>query len=556
MEQQTHLINLESLISFSAKLTETYNKEFILNSALLSIMGKLKILRSCVLIPSEENHFSIILTKGKLLHNSRFTDSQFENIKINDIENILLEFGIIHYLPIIYQNNTLAVLCFGNKINNTAITYEEEQYINLIASITANALQNAINHQSLVEEKQIAESRSQLLTTLFEISHDFSNLMSREEILRMLSYHLMGQLMISKFAVFLLRENDTFYPIFNRLTSDETVEVTCCMDLFYQARLITNIQCDDITLLEFKKLGAEIIAPMMIQNQIKGLLIVGKKLAGGEFTSQNIQFIEAIASIAMMALENERLFKEEIEKKLLENEVELALDIQKNLLPKSVPICQNFEMFGATYPSRYVGGDYFDFITLPDGRIFVAIADVSGKGVPASLIMASVQAVLRIITPMSISITEIVQRLNKLLYENTSSDKFVTFFCCILDDKNRTIEYLNAGHNPPILYKRTGQIIRLTEGGLILGFLPEIEKYDSKTITLDRGDIILLFTDGVSEAINDNDEEFGEGKIIEYIIENGHYDAQSFLNGLINKVQTFSGEKQYDDITSIVVKEK
>lgn len=549
MKSEYQLVNLDALINFSASLTETYDIDFILNSALLSIMGKLKIIRSCVVFPLDNGYYAIKLVKGKLSH-----ISNLDKVEYSEVENILYEFGIKYYLPIIYQNQTLAILCLGQKLNNEKINQDEELYLNLIASITANALQNAINHQSLLKEKQKVEERSQLLTTLFEVSHDFSNLMTRDEILKMLSYHLMGQLMISKFAVLVLKEKDTFYPIFNRFNSDGNFQIQCSLDLFNQVRFVDTIQCDYETVRQLKELGAELIAPMMVQNQIKGLLIVGKKLAGGNFTRQNIQFIESLASIAMMALENERLFREEIEKKLLESEVKLALEIQQNLLPKSMPECINFDIYGATYPSRYVGGDYFDFIKLPDGRLFIAIADVSGKGVPASLIMASVQAVLRIVTQLPISLNEIVNKLNQLIYENTSADKFVTFFCCIVDDKNRTIEYINAGHNPPILIRDDGKIDKLSKGGLILGFLENPPEYEKEEIELGTGDLVLLYTDGVSEAMSQDDIEFGEERIINVIELNKSKNSKQLLLELFEAVKSFSGEKQYDDITSVVIK--
>ncbi len=554
MESEQQLVNLDALINFSASLTETYDIEFILNAALLSIMGKLKIVRACVLMPDDVGHLSIMLVKGKLPQDTIKSNSGLSNSEIKKIENLLNQFGIKYYLPIIYQNQTLAILCLGQKLTGERINKEEERYLSLIASITANALQNAINHQSLLKEKLLVEERSQLLTTLFEISRDFSNLMSREEILKMLSFHLMGQLMISRFAVLILKEKDTFYSIFNRFNSDQNLKIQCRLELFNKVRFVDNIQCDYETISKLKELGAEIIAPMMIQNQIKGLLIVGKKLAGGDFTSQNISFIEAIASIAMMSLENERLFKEEIDKKLLEREVKLALEIQRNLLPGKMPSCENFDIYGATYPSRYVGGDYFDFIKLSDGRLFVAIADVSGKGVPASLIMASVQAVLKILTQLPISLIEIVNRLNRLIYENTTADKFVTFFCCIIDDKNRTIEYVNAGHNPPILLRHNFEIERLRKGGLIMGFMDNPPDYEKETIKLELADIILLYTDGVSEAMNQDDIEFGEDRIINIMKMNKDQSSEQLLMALLDSVKNFSGEKQFDDITAVVIK--
>jgi sigma-B regulation protein RsbU (phosphoserine phosphatase) len=305
----------------------------------------------------------------------------------------------------------------------------------------------------------------------------------------------------------------------------------------------------------FKKIEAKIISPMKVHGNIKGLLIIGSKVKGGDFSKQDIQFIEALGNTSITALENDRLFKEEVEKKRLEKELELALEIQKNLLPASAPDIPNFDISGASYPSRYVGGDYYDFISLPNNKVLIAIADVSGKGIAAALLMANVQAALRLLAPLSLPLTELVKRINKIICQNTTPDKFVTFFCGILDTISGSFIYVNAGHNPPIWLKKNKDIETLKTGGLIIGFLDEPGDYDEGEIILEPGELLILYTDGVTEAINKDNTEFSEERLVRLLKDNASINAATCINEIVSEVQRFSEDTtQYDDITCVAVR--
>ncbi|MBI5326656.1 MAG: PP2C family protein-serine/threonine phosphatase [Ignavibacteriae bacterium] len=278
---------------------------------------------------------------------------------------------------------------------------------------------------------------------------------------------------------------------------------------------------------------------------------------GEDYNEDNIQFIEALANTSIAALENERLFEQELEKKKLESELGLALEIQKNLLPKQIPSLYNCDLAGTSIPSRFVGGDYYDFIKLDDRHLLISIADVSGKGMPAALLMANVQASLRSLAPLNLSLKELINRINLVVYQNTTADKFVTFFCGIFDCENKSFSYINAGHNPPILMKTNGDFYELSEGGLILGFTDEPFTYSQGTVTLEKNDIILFYTDGVTEAQNVNNEEFGEVKLKEILYKNSSESVMHIMNHIIKEVKNFSKHtEQFDDITLIVAKVK
>lgn len=185
----------------------------------------------------------------------------------------------------------------------------------------------------------------------------------------------------------------------------------------------------------------------------------------------------------------------------------------------------------------------------------MAVADVSGKGIPASLIMANTQAALRVLARNNLSPEAIAGQINYLLYENTAPDKFVTCFFGILNHANNEFTYLNAGHNPPYLFRSDGTIYELSEGGLILGFLESGYRYKTGNVSLQKGDIIAMFTDGVTESHNLNKEEYGEDRLKYLIAENRQSSAEEMVKAIINDVKYFAGKApQFDDITTIVLK--
>jgi len=294
---------------------------------------------------------------------------------------------------------------------------------------------------------------------------------------------------------------------------------------------------------------------MMIQGEVKGVLVVGKKLHNGLFTRDDISFIEALGNTALAALENARLFQEEINKKRLETEIDLARDIQMKLLPTKIPHFAGYDMAAVSISSKQVGGDYFDFIRLSNAEMLVAIADVSGKGMPASLLMANVQAALRALAPLLLELPDMIERINAIVYQNTGADKFITFFCGIINNEDSSFRYVNAGHNPPILLRSDGSVIELKEGGIILGILDLIPPYQQGTITFTQGDILLLYTDGVSEAMNLHNEEFSEVRTCATIRENTLDTAHLIVQNIIKAVQNHAADApQYDDITLAVIK--
>jgi sigma-B regulation protein RsbU (phosphoserine phosphatase) len=257
----------------------------------------------------------------------------------------------------------------------------------------------------------------------------------------------------------------------------------------------------------------------------------------------------------MISLENTRLFREAIERQKLEDELIIAREIQKGLLPSTLPSLPSMSLAAANISSKQVGGDYYDVLRVSEKQWVIAIGDVSGKGTPAALLMANLQASIRALVPLGFPLDDLTGRVNDLMCENTGGSKFVTFFWGLLDVSGRTLSYVNAGHNYPILFKKNGIIRKLDKGGMILGVLKTTTPYEHETVALDPGDVLVMYTDGVSEAMNRDSHEYGEERLERAVDAHRGAEADDILNAIYKDVVSHAGgAPQSDDITMMILR--
>ncbi|MGB6864822.1 MAG: SpoIIE family protein phosphatase, partial [Candidatus Aminicenantaceae bacterium] len=289
-----------------------------------------------------------------------------------------------------------------------------------------------------------------------------------------------------------------------------------------------------------------------------------RQIARGDFDIQiNIPNEDELGDLAVsfneMAAAVKKGQEEAIERERLERELETAREIQEKLLPHEMPIVSGFEITGTSLPSQQVSGDYFDFLEIGDGQLGIAIADVSGKGIPAALLMANLQASLHAQIFQPGKIAEVAYRINNLLYRSTDTHMFVTFFYGILDKKRSIFTSTNAGHNQPLLFRSDGRIERLGEGGLILGFQPDVH-YNQQTVAIRPGEVIVLYTDGITEAADPSsemvtDDLFGVERLVDIIQANLKNSVREIQSAILEAIaQHTHNAPQYDDITLVVIK--
>ncbi len=294
--------------------------------------------------------------------------------------------------------------------------------------------------------------------------------------------------------------------------------------------------------------------PMLTRSALKGVLSVYNKKGNCGFSLDDQRLLAIIAAQSAQVVENARLYEEERSLMKMQEEFKLASQIQADLLPKESPKFQGYDIAGATFPARAVGGDYFDFIPVDDHRLAICLGDVSGKGLPAALLMANLQASLRSQTYNDNPVRECIARCNHHLFQSTSAEKFATLFYGILDTHANKLTYCNAGHEPPFLVSENGQSERLKEGGTMIGIMDSFP-FQEAVITFKPGDMLIVYSDGVSEAMNSDKEQFGESRLSESLAQNRALTAGHLIEQLVRGVRTHAGSApQYDDITTLVVK--
>jgi len=294
--------------------------------------------------------------------------------------------------------------------------------------------------------------------------------------------------------------------------------------------------------------------PLRLKGRMIGVLNVFNKRGGEPFTESDSRLLMIIGAQSAQVIENARLYKEEQALLRIEQELNTARVIQERLLPKAPPVIAGYDLAGRSESARQVGGDYFDYFSQDGDSTVICLADVSGKGISAALVMANTQATIRSLSLSDTALTKRLEHANQLLYNSTDSDKFVTMFYSVLDPRTHELTFSNAGHNPPLLISADGSVRELEDGGPVLGILPGFS-YQQSSVTLDQGDVLLIYSDGFSEAANVKLEEFGDDRLRALAVSHRQETAAALIESIAKEVKAFCGEaSQFDDMTIVVVR--
>ncbi len=295
-------------------------------------------------------------------------------------------------------------------------------------------------------------------------------------------------------------------------------------------------------------------APLQTDERVIGLLYVDASHFTRSFSRDDLNLLTVMANVAAMRIEHARLAEVEAAEKRMAIDLAQAAEIQRQRLPDNAPEVAGLDLAGHTASCRTVGGDYYDFLPLPGGRIAVLVADVTGKGMPAALMMMDVQARVRIMTADPHDAAGFVDRLNRSLAGACPSNRFITMFLCVLDAATGELTYCNAGHNPPLLVRANGKIEELCEGGPVLG-LPFRFVYQQGQCELREGDMLALFSDGVTEAEDPAGEEFGSDRLGATLAQRRGEPAQALIDAVIRSVEEWrAGAPAADDVTLVVAR--
>lgn len=403
------------------------------------------------------------------------------------------------------------------------------------------------------------------LSILNELSIAIGSTMKVEEITKLIISRCIKRIGVEQGAVTLLKEDrDEPFKTFVRVIDKKQEDIPYRLGMSLSGWMLKNqkpLLINDISTderfskvsLETGKIKSVLSVPLKVKNKMIGLISLFNKKGEG-FTQEDLRLLSIIAIQSAQTIENARLYEEERKLLDLEEDLRTAWHIQQSLLPQENPVIEGFEIFGLSIPAKQVGGDYYDFIQIDNSRLGIVIADVSGKGTSAALLMANLQASLRGQALMNRNVKDTVTKVNFMLSRFMDMGKFITLFYGILDIKNKTFTYTNAGHNFPFLLDKDGNIKRLEKGGIVLGTLDNFV-YEEETVQLKPGDLLLLYTDGITEAMNEEDEMFEKERLLKLLKDNQGISAQKLSRKIVDSVLSFQGSlPQGDDMTLVLVK--
>ncbi len=569
IRQEKHSrFELRTLLETSRLLAESHDMDFVLNNLLLITMGKLMVSRGLVLLyePARET-YTVSKSKGKncLPEGEAVTFDDLETVRERSV--ISCGTGELQVPELIEGDDSctlfnlrtrsshIGFLCLGSKGNQSALKQHEIEFVESLTIISSVAIANSRMFTELKQTNRRLDRKIYELNTLLDLSKDFNRMVDRDEIARVFKFAMLGQMLIRKF--FFVLEQDRQRSVAATSSIKGSLSKQQMDRLFSLQDDVVTISPelrDQIPFLAENDIHA--LISLYFQNEKMAVVGIGVKANGEPYSESDFNFLQSLGNLALLSIQKTLLLEERIEKERLEEELNIARSIQQGMLPNPIPTHPKLDIAARNVPSQQVGGDYFDILETPRGNLLFAIADVTGKGTPAALLMANLQAMLHVLLPVEIDLNKATGRINDMIYQNTPSDKFVTFFWGLFDPESMQFRYVNAGHNMPLLFKKDESAYQeLTEGGLILGAMPTMSPYEDNTLKLESGDLLVCYTDGVTEAMNENQsEEYEEERLIECIRTNREKSSQEIMQAVIDDVNAFAADIQYDDITLIVVK--
>jgi sigma-B regulation protein RsbU (phosphoserine phosphatase) len=571
LESRHSRFELKALLDTSLLLIESHDFNFIINNLLLNVMGKMMITKAAVLIehPAKKNTFVVTQLKGR---SQLKTDDEFswrpepsqkletvhhyeEQSVPDEFPEVFKEDKFCTVVDLKTSNQYMGYICLGSKMNGKSLSVREQEFISGLSIISSVAIANSNLFDDLKTANRELDRKVQELHTLFDLSKEFNATVDRDQILNIFKFALLGQMFVRSFFLILDRDGEQTTILRHGIKSDLPEKTVSDLFNYVDQQQFVKDQVEErFPLLSRERI--QVLLPLRLQDEKLAVIAIGERANREHFTNSDLNFLNSLGNVLLLSIQKTYLLEERIEKERIEKELNIARTIQKRLLPAEVPKLNHFDVAAHNFPSRQVGGDYYDIITRPNpDEHVIAIADVTGKGIPASLIMANVQAMLHLLAPTELSLEEQTGKVNDIIYKNTPPDIFVTFFWGILSELDSTFHYVNAGHNPPLLLrKNTDYFEELDQGGVILGVVQTMTPYQSDTVTIRKDDILVMYTDGVTEAMDLDDVEYDTPRLEACIKRNRHQSADEIMQAIISDVNTHCHHQLGDDLTMVVIK--
>ena len=428
-------------------------------------------------------------------------------------------------LPLI--DKTIFGITVGEKLNKSDFSELDKISLQVFLQLLGNAYQSFLNRQK--EKNLIFELNQRVLqlNNLIDTGIDLTKFENKS---------FLFELSLERAAVL----TDSSTALIQILSDDKIIEEKIFPPGFESSNILKSKNI--------------ISSSFSYQDREYNFMLANKESRTGvaEFTDLDQILLDAIARQVNAAIENEFLHEQSLIKERIEQEINVAASIQQKIIPTELPKIDGFDVAGINIPSREVGGDYYDCIDLGNGKFALIIADVSGKGIAASLLVNTLNASLYAFLNFDISLTEMTDKLNKIIYNASPPDKFITYFIAVLDSKTGELDIVNAGHNPILVLKQNGSLEKIDAGGVGLGMFDMDIPCEGEKITLQAGERLFLYTDGIPEAMNETEDEYSDERMEEFFLKNKTTTAQEYVDKIVSDVKSFAGNaEQSDDITAL-----
>ncbi len=546
MTQPLGASNLEALLESAQLLHASLDLDDLLKHLLRTAMGRLVVGKGLIAVETEGAH-RLALLRG------------FPKLKVGDVfdPNDARDAGVTLILPIGDEAQPVGYLGIGRPAKG-AVEDTEIEFLNALLGIAASGIENARAHTEAQQLNLDLDQKVQELRALLDLVRGLTSAIEPEEIAQLLALTLTGRWAVRKYAVAAWKEG---HPIVTRQKGIALDHLDVCkeqLDKVPEALALANFPAsafkDHLT-----NQQGEVFFPIRSNDLSSGgFVVLGPRPGTLTFSEADYEFGAGLVAQAAVAFDNSWFIKETIQRKKIEQELELAATIQTTLFPAAMPRLHRFDLAARNRPARQCGGDYYDALpialTKETDPHLICVADVSGKGLPASLLMSNIQATLRALLGRIPDLTELAAHTNELLYATTPSNKYVTGILMQIDPVSGHCVYVNAGHTDCLLLRANGEAEWLKSTGTPLGLIPMMP-YEEKSFDVHTGDIIALFSDGVTEAQDIREEEYGEPRLADFVRGIAHESAEVLVEKIFAEVDRFAGAApQYDDITLFVLK--
>lgn len=547
MEGKLDTSRLEALLESAQLLQSSLELDTVLRHLLRTVMGRLLARRGIVAVRRPDGAMYLELVRGASMLR---TGSEY-------LEEAALAAGIVRLFPI-GEGEPVGLLGIGG-LSPAGIAAGEADFISALLGLAASVISNAQAHDAARTANQLLDQRLQELRALLDLGRGLASTLDPDEVVRLVALTLAGRWAVSRYCVVAWRDGQPLSLRQKGFDLPDPLPWREKIAALPDAQL--SADCADRELLDALGVpSACLLLPIRSSENTLGLAICGPRMRGLTYTETDLEFGTGLAAQAAVALENAWNFRETLLKRQLEKELALAAGIQKDLFPSKLPDLCNFELAARNRQARQVGGDYYDALPIDapaaDCPHLLCVADISGKGLPAALLMSTIQATLRALLRPDSPLVEVAWRANDLLYATTPSNRFATAFLIAIDPNSGECRYVNCGHNAAVLLHANGTHELLDGPGFALGLFP-MRTVQELTCRVGPGDLLALYSDGVTEAQNASDEEFELDRLVACLRYHAALPAAAIVDGIFNAIDEFVGTApQFDDITLMIVKRR